>query len=499
LNNKQNSVILAILKQTYRNEMTRLAHYFVASILFFYTPLMSANNQLPEIGTAGASALSIDKEVIYGNAYMRIIRASSKMTNDPVLSEYVSELGNHLVAKADQVRTPFNFFLVTDNEINAAAFLGGYVKIHTGLFLYADTESEFASVIAHEIAHVTQRHIARSIENQAAAQNLSMAGMLGSLLLGIANPVAGIAALQATMAAGIQNSINYTRANEFEADRIGLRTLAEAGYDPSGMGSFFGKLSEKYRYASKPPQMLITHPLPDTRVSEARARANRYPHRFIAPSLSFQMAKARIIVRHGTMSPSEALAHYEQVLERKQYRIKEAAEYGKALALFALARYPEAKTIIDALATTHPDNLFIIDTLTDIDIAMKNYDAAIQRLSAAQTRYTNNQVIVLNLAYALSEKGQFSESAKLLDRYLRDKPNDALAWGQLSKTQRRLNNVAASHVAQAEYLSLHSDYRRAIDELHSAYNLTENKLEQARIQARIEQFKQAEQELESLN
>ncbi|WP_220720712.1 M48 family metalloprotease [Agarivorans litoreus] len=479
--------------------MTRFAHFVLAGLLFGYVPLMSANNQLPEIGTAGASALSIDKEIMYGNAYMRIIRASSRMTNDPVLSEYVTELGNQLVAKADLVRTPFNFFLVTDNEINAAAFLGGYVKIHTGLFLYADTESEFASVIAHEIAHVTQRHIARSIENQAAAQNLSMAGMLGSLLLGIANPVAGIAALQATMAAGVQNSINYTRANEFEADRIGLRTLANAGYDPTGMGNFFGKLSEKYRYASKPPQMLITHPLPETRVSEARARANQYPNRYVAPSLAFQFAKARIIVRHGTFSPSEALEHYNRVIARKEYRIEDAALYGQALALFGIGKYSESKLIVDGLAKRHPDNLFVIDTQTDIDLAMKNYQPAIKRLEVAQTRYPNNQVIVLNLAHALNENGQFKEGAKLLDRYLREKPNDALAWGELSRTQRRLNNMAASHIAQAEYLSLYSDYRRAIDELHSAYNLTENNLEQARIQARIEQFKVAEQELESLN
>ncbi|WP_432467401.1 M48 family metalloprotease [Agarivorans sp. Z349TD_8] len=479
--------------------MIRLLQLIFVGILFVYTPFISANNQLPEIGTAGASALSIDKEVIYGKAYMRLIRASHRMTNDPVLSEYVSELGNHLVAKAEQVRTPFHFFLVSDNEINAAAFLGGYVKIHTGLFLYANTESEFASVIAHEIAHVTQRHIARSIENQAAAQNLTLAGMLGSVLLGIANPVAGIAALQASMAANIQNSINYTRANEFEADRIGLQTLVRAGYDPAGMGSFFGKLAEKYRYASKPPQMLITHPLPETRVSEARARANQYPQHFIAPSLAFQFAKARIIVRHGTLDAKAALDYYQQQLQRKEYRIKDAALYGKALALFGLGQYPESKTIIDELAKRHPDNLFMIDTLSDIDLAQQHFESAIARLQSAQSRYPDNQVIILNLSHAYSEKGEFTKAAKLLDRYLRHHPDDSLAWGELSRAQGRLNNLLESHIAQAEYLSLHSDYRRAIDELHSAYNLTKNQLELARIEARIKQFEAAEKQLEELN
>ncbi|WP_026970943.1 M48 family metalloprotease [Aliagarivorans marinus] len=476
--------------------MRRLLAAIVGTALWATSP--QASNSLPEIGTVASSALTINQEIRYGEVYMRFIRASFPMTNDPVLSEYVTELGNRLVSNAEQVKTPFNFFLVSDPEINAAAFLGGYIKIHTGLFLYANSESEFASVIAHEIAHVTQRHIARYLENQANAQNLTYAGMIGSVLLAIANPIAGIAALQGTVAASMQSSINYTRANEFEADRIGLRTLANSGFDPQGMGSFFGKLSEKYRYASKPPQMLVTHPLPDTRVSEARARANQYPNRYIAPSLSYQLAKARIEVRHGVMDGEAALDYFNRQLERRSYALEDAAKYGKALALFEMGEFKQAKILIDELAKGQPDNLFYLDTQTDVDLALENFQPAIERLQAAQQRYPNNQVIVLNLAYAQSKADQPEQARKELDRYLRQHREDALAWSQLTRVERQLGNTARAHQANAEVLALRADYQRAVDELHSAFNLTEAPLERARIEARIEQFKLAEQELDEL-
>lgn len=128
-----------------------------------------ANNQLPDIGTAGVAALPIEQEVRYGNAFMRFARAGLPIIDDPVLSQYIDDLGQRLLTNADGVRFPFTFFLINDPSINAAAFLGGRVKVHTGLFLYADSESELASVLAHEITHVTQRHIARYMEAQASS------------------------------------------------------------------------------------------------------------------------------------------------------------------------------------------------------------------------------------------------------------------------------------------------------------------------------------------
>ncbi len=225
-------------------------------------------NALPEIGTTAASTLTIEKEIEYGDAYMRMLRASMPVISDPLLSEYVQDLGHRLVANASDVRTPFNFFMIQNREINAFAFFGGHVAIHSGLFLHAKTESELASVVAHEIAHITQRHLARSMEDQAKKSPATMAALIGSLMLAIASPEAGIAAIHATTAASAQGQINYTRSNEKEADRIGITTLAKSGFNVQAMPRFFGRLSDQYRYASTPPAMLLTHPLPESRISD---------------------------------------------------------------------------------------------------------------------------------------------------------------------------------------------------------------------------------------
>jgi len=230
-------------------------------------------NKLPDIGISGYSVLSIDKELQIGQAMMRQLRAQSPMIQDPVLIEYINHLGNSLVKNAQGVNYAFEFFLINNNELNAFAFFGGHVGIHSGLITTADTESELASVLAHEISHVTQRHLARRLEAQSQTQSLTMAAMLSSVLLTLVNPTVGMAALSASMAATQQASINYTRGNEKEADRVGIALLASSEFDPQAAASFFSKMSAKYRYASKPPAMLLTHPLPESRISDARQRA----------------------------------------------------------------------------------------------------------------------------------------------------------------------------------------------------------------------------------
>ena len=221
----------------------------------------SDRNKLPEIGAAGFSALSIEKERQIGDVMMRQVRATQPLMNDPVLIEYINHLGNSMVKNAQDVNYSFKFFLINDNDLNAFAFFGGHIAVHSGLITTADTESELASVIAHEISHVTQRHLARRMEDQSRSQSLSMAGMISGILLALVNPTVGMAALSTSMAASQQASINYTRGNEKEADRVGIELLANSGFDPQGAASFFGKMAEKYRYASMPPAMLLTHPV----------------------------------------------------------------------------------------------------------------------------------------------------------------------------------------------------------------------------------------------
>ncbi|MGL5225286.1 MAG: beta-barrel assembly-enhancing protease, partial [Aeromonas sp.] len=444
-----------------------------------------ANNQLPDIGTAGVSALSIEQEIRYGNAFMRFARAGLPIIDDPVLNQYIDNLGQRLLTNADGVRFPFTFFLIWDPSINAAAFLGGRVKVHTGLFLYADSESELASVLAHEITHVTQRHIARYMEGQANSSAVTLAGLVGSIALAVINPTAGIAALQTTLGLSMQSAINYTRDNEYEADRIGMKTLYDAGFDPMGMADFFQKLAAEYRYATKPPEMLLTHPLPETRISEARARAGSYGQRNLPPSLDFWLAKVRIQVRFGTDSPQGLLSYFNTQIQKGDYPLKDAAIYGKALALIQLKRTDEADPLMQQLATRHPEDLFIVDGQTDIDLAKGRSALAIARLEQIRSRMPDNEVVVINLGNAYLESGQYQKSIALLDPYARQHEENNLAWTLLADAYRKAGRMTELHMARAELLVLRGDYQGAMDELVVARGTTRNKLILARLEARI--------------
>ncbi|MFC3915011.1 M48 family metalloprotease [Pseudaeromonas sharmana] len=453
-------------------------------------------SQLPDIGTAGVSALTIDREVMYGEAFLRQARAQLPIVDDPVLSDYLDDLGQRLVSHASDVRFPFTFFLVRDDTINAAAFLGGKVKVHTGLFLNADNESELASVLAHEISHVTQRHIARYMEAQTRQAPVTMAGLVGSVALAILNPAAGIAALQTTMGIQAQTAINYTRDNEFEADRIGMKLLNDAGFEPMGMATFFQKLAATYRYASKPPEMLLTHPLPETRITEARNRAASY--RVITPhdNLNFNLAKARIQVRFSSETADGMLSYFDRQLKRTPDRADML--YGKALALLAQDNSAAASPIITELAQRYPDNLFVLDTQTDIDMSNHQAAKAIQRLEQWQRRQPDNSVVVFNLASGYLQQGQASKAARLLDLYVRNHPDSSLGWRSLVDAYQQSGDETNMHIALSESRALMGDYQRAMDELNLARATSNDKLVLARIDARQVQLEEAKRLDESL-
>ena len=224
--------------------------------------IQNNRNQLPEIGVVASDVLTIDKEKIVGDAIMRQLRGQAPLVLDPVLQEYIQNMGNRLVTQADNAKFPFTFFMINNPVINAFAFYGGHIGIHTGLLAKASTESELASVFAHEIAHVTQRHLARRAQSQQRSAPLQIASLIGGILLAMADPEAGMAAIQAGQAGAAQSSINFTRNNEQEADNIGINILYKAGFDPQGAPGFFGKLAAQNRGNSSQLAFLQTHPLP---------------------------------------------------------------------------------------------------------------------------------------------------------------------------------------------------------------------------------------------
>ncbi len=483
------------VKQTMNASILKRAPSVLAMLLGATLSLSSSSlantSDLPDIGTTAGGTLTIDQERNYGDAYMRILRASQPVINDPVLAEYISSLGYRLVANAEDVKTPFEFFLIRDRNINAFAFFGGHVAIHTGLFLHANSEGELASVVSHEIAHVTQRHLARRMEDQARKNPVTLAALAGSILLAIAAPEAGIAALTATQAGAMQSAINYTRSNEKEADRVGMNTLIKAGYDPHAMPSFFGRLADQYRYASKPPPMLLTHPLPEDRITDSRARADAYPINPPAPSIEFHMAKARVVARYVGISSDGAMDWLERKEKSASKAIKPTYEYGKALVYLDTKQLDKAEELLLSLQERFPHSNFVLDALSDLNIEKKTPEKAEALLEEALKTKPRNPVLQINLANVMIEAGKNEQAIRMLQRYTHDNPNDTNGWHLLSKAHANLSDPANELAARGELYALNANWNRAIQSFTQAAQLSElGSLQQARFDARIDQLLQ---------
>ncbi len=466
-----------------------LLYLCIASTFTPSVATYASTTDLPDIGTAASGTLTIAQERQYGDAYMRMLRSSKPIVSDPVVNEYIDSLGHRLVANANDVKTPFTFFMIRDRNINAFAFFGGYVALHSGLFLHAQSESELASVLAHEIAHITQRHLARSMEDQARRSPATLAALAGSLLLAIAAPEAGIAAITATTASNAQSQINYTRANEQEADRFGIATLEKAGFEARAMPRFFGRLADEYRYASTPPPMLLTHPLPEARITDSRARAQSYPVRHLAPSMPYQLTRARIIARYADLDSDAALDWFNRTEKKSDPALKDAFDYGRALVYLDTNKLDQAQSLLEALQQKAPNNNYYLDALTDLYIAQQQPKKAQAMLDAALKINPKNPVLTINYANALIEDKQNQPAVRVLQRYTHDNPDDVNGWQLLSEANARLGNNAEDLAARAEILALKADWNKSIQYYTQASKIAElGSLEQARYDARIDQL-----------
>ncbi|EJL94002.1 M48 family metallopeptidase [Pantoea sp. GM01] len=457
------------------------------------TPALSAradiSDTLPDMGTTAGATLSINQELQMGDFYVRQLRASAPLINDPLLNQYINELGQRLVAHANSVRTPFHFFLIQNDELNAFAFFGGNVVLHSSLFRYTDNESQLASVMAHEISHVTQRHLARAMEEQRRNAPLTWVGALGSILLAMASPQAGMAALTGTLAGTQQGIISFTQGNEQEADRIGIQVLQRAGFDPQAMPTFLQKLADQSRFSSKPPEILLTHPLPDSRLADARNRANQMRPVVVQSSQDFYMAKVRSLGMYSTgrnQLTDDLLNDYAKGNVREQ----QAAQYGKAVQFLQAKSFDSAKRVIAPLLAKQPDNVWFLDIMTDIDIGLNQPQQAITMLSSNKAS-SSNPVLQLNLANAYVEAKQPANASRILNRYTFARPDDLNAWDLLAQASAAQGLRDEELSARAEGLALNGQLDQAISTLSSASaQVPLGSLKQARYDARIDQFRE---------
>ncbi len=284
------------------------------------TPMpRSVHATLPDLGSSANAMLSRSEEYQIGRLIMRDLRSQNALLDDAETADYLQNLGARIAVEAQQGEQRLTFFAVRDRSINAFALPGGFIGIHTGLMLLSDTEAELAGVVAHEVGHVVQRHIARAVQAQSRSSIASIAGMLGAILVGAitgnADAVPGIIALGQGTA--MQQQINFTRMEEHEADRVGIRYLAAAGFDPEGMAAFFTKMMRNRGLAgSEIPPMLLTHPVDTVRLAEARARIASMPEMPRRPeSESYTYIRERVRVLSAP-NINELRRHYAREMER---------------------------------------------------------------------------------------------------------------------------------------------------------------------------------------
>jgi predicted Zn-dependent protease len=438
--------------------LTRVLLAVISCALVFVSGAGADDIQLPDLGSPADTVLSQNDEAQIGSAIMRDIRNSGQVVEDPLVTEYINQIGNKIAAQTNNGDYDFTFFVIKDSRINAFALPGGYIGIHTGLLEATRSEDELAGVLAHEVAHVTQRHIARAIHASSRQSILSTAIMLGAVLAGAASGSsdvmqAGMAVAQGT---AMQQQINFTRSNEHEADRIGISALAGAGFNPYGMASFFNVLSRQTTRApnERTPEFLMTHPVTSSRIAEARDRARSFEQVKSDNSISYGISKIRTIVDRFKTS-QEAVAYFE----RRAYQNQNDLErYGRLLAYMRNGRLEEAQNIVDYLMDKHPDVIAYHIALGDILVLLRQNDGAIAVFEDAIRLFPRNVPLVIAFAKRLLELNQAEKSHNLLLDLL----NNVLP----TPDQIRLIARAASEAGKnAESLYYLSEYRLMIGDL----------------------------------
>lgn len=427
------------------------------------------NLKLPNLGSTSTSLFSTQYEYDLGRAWLGMYRSQVETLNDPLLHGYLENLLYKLIAHSDLTDRRVEL-VVTDNPtMNAFAVPGGVIGVHSGLLLYAHTEGELASVLAHEIGHLSQRHFSRRVQQQKANQPLTLAALLaGLVLLASTNTQAGMAAIAATQAAAQNAALRYSRSNETEADRVGMQILAKAGFDPSATAKMFERMMASTRLYSenRVPEFLRTHPLSETRVADARTRATQYPSTIQTSSLDYQLMRARVRL-HQASTPQQATNIFESELDGKAVS-KQAARYGLVLALTEAGNTDRAREELTPIYTSSPQRLEYILADAEIDNAEQRPDIAAKKLAKALQQTPGNHPLTMAYAEALLHDRQPHKAEKLLLKHSRKRPNDPWVWYMLAEVQGLTGNITGLHQARAEFFILRGNLDQAQAQLNYA-------------------------------
>ncbi len=437
------------------------------------------NYELPSIGQPADTTLSPADESEVGRDIVRQLRDLNYFLDDPELGTYLRGLGRRVAAYSDREPDGFRFYVVRDPQINAFALPGGHIGVNAGLILATRSESELAGVVAHEIAHVTQRHIARQIQASGPAQIATAAALLLAILAGAGDPDVVQAAITVGLAASAQQRINFTRAHELEADRVGIHTMTAAGFDPHGMASFFQYMEERGRlYGGALPEILLSHPVSNTRISEALARIGDQPRSSRAPEEeAYRLMQARLRV----MSAKQVSAAAD-FFNAEDKAHPEVREYGRALAHYRAGQYEPATKALQQLWDAHPTQVHYVLALARSQLAAGQNAAALENYEQAEGSFAGYPPLVLAHADALVQAGKPAAARQRLLASDMIHAREPEVHRLLALAARDLEHAPEAHYQMAEYHRLEGDYLAAFNQVDSGLRLPNLRAnEQARL------------------
>lgn len=451
----------------------------------FVTPVLAADS-LPSLGDASSSIVSPAQEHQLGRAWLGLLRRQVDQLSDPLLKDYVERSVYRLAETSQLDDRRLAFVLLDSPQLNAFAAPGGIIGVNGGLFLNAQSEAEYASVMAHELAHLSQRHFARGLEAQQRLQLPLMAALLAGVVAAAAGAGdAGIAAIASSQAAAIQAQRSFSRQNEQEADRIGLLNLERAGYDPRAMPQMFERLLRQYRYDQKPPEFLLTHPVTESRIADTRNRAAQLPPGGTEDSQRYQQMRARMLL-HFENTPGAGAKRFRALLDTQPDQ--SAARYGLALAHIRSGQIEEATQALAPLLDSAPDDPVYNLAQVELDFTANRLDAARTRIDRLLTLYPSSYPVRQSHIDLLIKENKAVEAEQALERLAAQRSDDPDIWYQVAEVRGLTGNIVGLHEARAEYFALVGDYDQAIEQLGFAKRRSNQFQVAARIDARQQQL-----------
>ena len=473
----------------------------IAALIALFTLSSAARPnelKLPNLGESSTSLFSAEYEHQLGRAWLRMFRSAVPTIDDPLLFDYLENLIYELVTHSKLQDRRVELVLVDNPTINAFAVPGGVIGIHNGLLLYAQTEDELATVLAHEIAHLSQRHFSRGVEFQKNQAPLNLAALLaGLVLMATAGGDAGMAAISAAHAAAQDSALRYSRGNEQEADRVGMQTMVKAGMDPHAAPAMFERMLQASRYSGgeRIPEFLRTHPLSESRIADTRNRARQYPKQIRETKLDYQLMRARVVNQLAD-TPEEAVQKFRGELEGNP-RSREATRYGLVLALTNAGRPAEAALELDGIWSGKPNRIEYIIADAEIDMARNKPEQAANKLAGALELSPGNHPLTMAYANALMKNQQPHIAEEVLVAQRRRKAGDPGLWYLLAEVQGLSGNIIGLHQSRAEYFVLNGILDQAEKQLNYALKLSsKDYLTSARINQRLRDIANMREQME---